>query len=115
MATKQNLTIRQGGRFKKEWVWKTGSPPAPVNLSGYTAEAQIRQTYSGDLILDLEPYTTLGTTGGEITIDIPASATEDLNWVGEARWDLHLITGGNTERFFEGAVFLSLGVTRNES
>lgn len=112
MVARLNLTIPQGARFLKEIVWKTGTPLQPVDLTGYTAKAQIRQTYSSDLLADITSYITLGTTDGTITIDIPAEITLTYQWGMSAVWDLHMISSGEPDRLAEGRVILSPGVTR---
>jgi hypothetical protein len=36
------ITIVEGGTFDKTFQWKTGTPPVEVDLTGYTANMQVR-------------------------------------------------------------------------
>jgi hypothetical protein len=36
------ITIYEGGTFDKSFIWKTGSPSAAVDLTGYTANMMVR-------------------------------------------------------------------------
>ncbi len=36
------ITVVEGGTFDKTFQWKTGDPPLPVDLTGYSAHMQIR-------------------------------------------------------------------------
>ena len=110
-ATRFDLVIPQGSDFEQEFTWMAGDPLAPVDLTGFTVEAQIRYAYGGDLILDFSSDITLGDAAGTILIDIPAADTENLSWIGSAVWDLVLINGTERDRFLEGKAFLSLGAT----
>lgn len=89
---------------------------APVDLTGYTARAQIRETAESTIpIISL----TSGVDGG-ITID-PATASIELvidavttasYATEEAVWDLELVNGSEVERIAYGSVTLSTEVTR---
>ncbi len=68
-----------------------------VDLTGFTAQAQVRRNSTSDVMLDLNPSVT-DPSNGEITIPgISTSDTQDLENVGTFQWDLVLISGG--ERF----------------
>ena len=56
-----NLTACEGATFEKNFVWKSGNPPASVDLSGYTGECHIR-----DKITDQDPAFILENTVGVI-------------------------------------------------
>jgi hypothetical protein len=58
------LTIVQNGTFRHRLTWKTGSPAAPVDLTGCSARAQIRPEYNSDILLMAE----LNTDNGGIAL-----------------------------------------------
>ncbi len=68
-----------------------------VDLTGFTAQSQVRRNSTSDVMLNLNPSVT-DPSNGEITIPgISSSDTQDLENVGTFQWDLVLISGG--ERF----------------
>ncbi len=116
-VAKTNLTIEQGSTFSKIVIYRD-SYGDPVDLSGYTAEMQIRKTKeSGSIILTLNTsngYLVLGGIEGTITIDIPADITDALDFVW-GRYDLELYPAGVTNdaiRLLEGKINLSKQVTQ---
>ncbi len=64
----------------------------PIDLSGYTAEAEVRRTaLATDITIDLNPSITDPTTG-EITIPaISSVTTEAYDFTGTFHWDLVLV------------------------
>ena len=112
-----NIEIPQGSRYYNIIVYKDNDGN-PVDLTGYTAEMQIR-AYKGATasLLTLNTsngYLALGGAAGTITIDIPGDITEalDFNW---ARYDLELYPAGvvaDSIRLIEGKVHLNKEVTR---
>ena len=71
----------------------------PVDLTGFTAESTVRRTEnpSAELYIDLAPTIT-DFTGGEITIPaMTHTQTGALEFTGNFKWDLVLVSGG--ERF----------------
>jgi len=89
---------------------------APVNLTGYTARLQIRETVEAtDTLLSLTTENggiTLGGTAGTITLLASATATAALDFVN-AVYDLEVISGsGVVTRLLHGTVTLSKEVTR---
>lgn len=87
----------------------------PVNLSGYSARMQLRSKVSSEDVIDtlttengkLELDTELST----ITIEIPASVTEDYNF-NVAFYSLELVSGQEVVPFINGTVTLVKEVTR---
>lgn len=111
-AGKFDLNIDMGATFTRVLTWTAGSPPAAVNLTGYTAHAQLRDG-TGDLILDLTVGSglALGGSAGTITLTITAAQTTALT--DPLTWDLKLTAGdGTATRLLEGAVFPSPQVTQ---
>lgn len=71
----------------------------PVNLTGFTAESTVRRTENpqAELYIDLAPTIT-DFTGGEITIPaMTHTQTGALEFTGNFKWDLVLVSSG--ERF----------------
>ena len=105
-----NLPIEQGATFFRQFTWQTGTPPTAVNLTGCTADAQIRDA-TGTLVLDLDSYITLGGTMGTITLTIPASVTATLT--GKSlEWDMKITAadGVTVTRLLQGYVTVSAEV-----
>lgn len=112
-----DLTIYQGSTFSQKFQWKTGSPPVPVNLTGYSARMQIREKLRSPT-----PIITLTTENGGIIItdpengifslEISAEDTANLNF-RSAVYDLEFVyPSGVVRRLIEGSVTLSPEVTR---
>jgi hypothetical protein len=56
IAANVDITIIEGGTFDKSFQWKTGDPAVPVNLTGYTANMQIRSKIKNDTVLLEVPH-----------------------------------------------------------
>lgn len=119
MAGKVNLDVDQGATFSKRLTWKTGASvgaAAPVNLTGYTARMQIRQSVDASAVM-LELTTanggiTLGGAAGTIDLLATAAQTAALR-AGRAHYDLELVSaGGVVKRLTYGTVTISPEVTR---
>ncbi|MGB9693459.1 MAG: hypothetical protein ACPLYF_01295 [Fervidobacterium sp.] len=114
---KIDLTIYQGSTFLKEFQWKVGSPPTPIDLTGYKAKMDIREKISSP-----SPIITLSTENGRVilkdptngifTLEISAADTSHLKFKS-AVYDLEFISPtGFVQRLIEGNVYLSPEVTR---
>lgn len=109
-----NLTIYQGSTFNPVFVWKSAG--AAVNLAGYTARMQVRETVGSAVkLLDLTTENsgiTITAAEGKIALLCTATATAALNFVSGV-WDLELIApAGTVTRLLQGEVSLSREVTR---
>ena len=108
-----NFTLDQGSTWTLQVVYKDSNGVA-VNLTGYTAEMQVRRKFDSDT-----PVLTLSTSNGGITI---VGATGTLNLIatdeqaaidaGLYVYDLELSTGGVRTRLIQGTVTVSGEVTR---
>ena len=108
-----NFTLDQGSTWTLQVVYKDSNGVA-VNLTGYTAEMQVRRKFDSDT-----PVLTLSTSNGGITI---VGATGTLNLVatdeqaaitpGLYVYDLELSIGGVRTRLIQGTVTVSGEVTR---
>lgn len=65
-----------------------------IDLTGFTAEAEVKRNANSDVILDLNPSVS-DPTNGEITIPgITSTDTQDIEDVGTFQWDLVLKSSG---------------------
>ena len=108
-----NFTMDQGSTWTLQVVYKD-SNGNPVNLTGYTAEMQIRRKFDSE-----NPVLTLSTSNGGITIT-PLTGTLNLLATDEQMaidagfyvYDLELSLGGVRTRLIQGQVTVSGEVTR---
>ena len=116
-ASKVDLVIEQGADWSHIfYLFAPGSSTVPLDLTGYTANMQIRAT-----IAALVPIITLSSANGRIVItpltgrialNLPASYAAALT-IGYAVYDLLLTSpAGSISRLVQGGVNLSLAVTR---
>lgn len=111
LAGKYNLVIEQNATLKRKFTWLADG--LPVDLTGYTCDAQVRLTpESSSILLDLVSYITLGGAAGTIDIEVPDEITAALTFDSRAYWDMQLINGGKITRLLQGRVYLDEGVTR---
>lgn len=110
MAYKYDLKIEQGATFALEIVCKDDAG-AVLPLTGCVAAAQVRYKIS-----DASPAATFTTyvdeANGIVTLSLSASDTSGLSrtygvWDANIEWP-----GGSVQRLVEGAVEISLEVTR---
>lgn len=117
------LIISQGAENSYGWTWERRVAPAteytPVDLTGWTARAQIRTNVGGEIwatFTDTDGITL--DDQGNITLTVGHAVTEAAEWQTLARvegvWDLELIDGdGEVTRFAMGPVIVSQDVTRD--
>lgn len=109
-----NITIEQGATFNKI-IAMTDSAGAVIDLTGYSARMQIRQsTKSSVTLLELSsPSNGIAITAltGLITITISATTTAALSFM-TAVYDLEIVNGSVVTRLLQGSVTLSEEVTR---
>lgn len=115
-AFKLKLDIDQGATFDKTVTWKTGDPPAPVDLTGCIARSQFRSDVDSPTVL-FELTTAnnriqLGGTAGTIRLRIEATDTAAFTW-DSAVYDLEIeFPDGTVERKLKGTVTVSKEITR---
>ena len=109
-----NLAVYKGTTFALSPVWKIGG--VPVNLSGYTADMQVR--YATDTAIIVE----LSTANGRITIDaaygrvnltLTASQTAALA-AGTYQYDLNLTNTSDSTvyKILQGVFIVNPSVTQ---
>lgn len=111
-----NLEINQGATLALVATWKDSAGTA-VNLTGYTARLNVRETYaSASAILTLTTENggiTLGGSAGTITLSASATTTAALTAPFSGVYDLELVSGGGVvTRLLEGVATVSPEVTR---
>ena len=122
-----NLVIEQGATFIRVFLWQVGgttdcsctttsTTAVPVDLTGFSADLQIRQTPQSTTILyegsTANGNIVLGGTAGTITLTIPSTTTAGFSWL-RGVYDLILTSsGGIVTRLLQGSVTVSPDVTR---
>ena len=109
------MTIEQGATFSRVITWED-SEGTPINLTDYTAEAQVRRTYASDSELVAMTATITDAGAGEITLGLTAEQTEALPENSTSSvyvWDLELTSsGGQVTRLLQGTVRVSPEATK---
>lgn len=111
-----DLNCYQGASFDYSLSWTAGG--SAVNLTGYSARMQVRDSYdAGTAVVSLTSGTgiTLGGTAGSIVLEMSATATAALDGTPNTQYvyDLELVSGaGYVTRLVEGRFFVYPEVTR---
>jgi hypothetical protein len=91
---------------------------APVDLAGYSARMQIRESESGRVLLELtsdapedRPRIVIDNAGKTISREIPAAITETLRW-SRGVYDMEMVSGDYVVKIGAGNVFVRGEVTR---
>lgn len=107
MATKANILIDQGATFNTE-IYLTDESGNALDLSGYTANSQIRKWYTSNNAVNFT--ITLGS--GIVNLSLPANTTSNLE-AGRYVYDVILRDNSNTvTRVVEGIVTVTPRVSR---
>lgn len=111
-----DITIYQGANFRKTFEWQTGTPAAPVNLTGATGAMQIRKTAKSTTA-----EVTLTTENGGMVISqvtpwafeiiIPPALSSAMT-ITSGVYDIEITLGTEVTRVVMGAVTVSQEVTR---
>ena len=110
MAIIANLYIDQGTDFSVT-VDVTDSAGEILELSGYTASAQIRKTYSSSSV-SATFSTSISELSGQVTLSLTDTQTSAIE-AGRYVYDLNITSdGGTTTRVVEGQAIVTPGVTR---
>lgn len=113
MAAKVNLSIREGATFRRRLRW-LDSKKRPVNLTGATITAQIRDRADGNLLLDLNVGNgriVVTPTQGQIDLFIAPADTSQMTYT-KAAWDLRVeFSNGDVLYPVEGSVAVARSVT----
>jgi hypothetical protein len=117
-----DIVIFQGGTFDQVFFYETGEPPAPVNLSGYTAKMQIRSKPESKAVI-LELSTEAGnnritlnyaSNNGAIRLFISAADTAQLSPRDEAVYNLVIYnsSNGTSTPILQGKAIIVAQITR---
>lgn len=111
-AANYDITIEQGSDFTLGLALKKGHGE-PVDLTGVVATAQIRKNIEDtDAIADFTIIFDDNRSTGKLTLFIPASTTEELDFVN-GEWDLKFAYENSaTKRIMRGRAIFSKAVTR---
>ena len=111
-----DIIIEQGATFNFALIWRDPSG-MPINLTGYTARMQVRQTVTQPDPAPLSLTTenggiTLGGPAGPINVLATPVQTAGLSFRAGV-YDLELVSpGGEVTRLVQGSVVVSPEVTR---
>jgi len=112
MATISNIFIDQGADFSTT-VTISDSVGDALDLTGYTALAQIRKTYASATSTSFSVTFASDRTTGQITISLTNSQTSDLE-SGRYVWDLKITDVSSTvTRVVEGIATVNPSVSRS--
>lgn len=113
MADRYDFTLDQGSDWYLNITYKD-SLGAPINLTGYTAAMQFRETpSSATAVLTLTSSSGIAITPSTGTLDIHATAIQTAALAaGKYVFDLELNNGGIVTRIVQGSCTVSAEVTR---
>jgi hypothetical protein len=110
MAAKANIVIDQGATFNTE-LNLTDNNGNPLDLTGYTAEGQIRKWYTSSNATSFTVSIPSPTTG-TIYLSLTANQTGNL-WYGRYVYDIITVDSANTvTRVVEGIATVTPEVTQ---
>lgn len=112
MATKANITIDQGTTFTTQ-IDLTDENNDPIDLTAYTANAEIRRWYSSsNASATFTANTGANAAAGILTLSLTAGQTANLEF-GRYVYDVTVTDASNTiTRIVEGIVTVTPRVTR---
>lgn len=109
MAIKANIVIDQGTTFQTS-INVTDENDDPVDLTGYSAAAQMRKHYTSSNAYTF--FASISPTLGVVSLSMTANVTNTIA-PGRYMYDCELTdTNGAVTRLLEGIVTVTPGVTR---
>lgn len=109
MAIKANLIIDQGTTYSTD-LQLTDDAGNVIDLTSYTAAAQIRKTYTSSSATNFT--VTIGASTGLVTLSLTANQTSNIT-AGRYVYDVELTSaGGVVSRIIEGIVTVTPQVTQ---
>lgn len=109
MATKANLVVDQGSTFSTD-LTLTDENGDPLELSGYTANSQIRRWYTSSNV-SASFSTSINVNTAVITLSLTPNQTSNLVF-GRYVYDVEISDGYEVSRIVEGVVTVTPQVTR---
>jgi hypothetical protein len=112
-AATHNLTIDQGATWRVNLLYKD-SAGSPINLTGYSAQLQLRTSYdAASASLNLTTGSGITITANTGAIAIVATATQTGALVaGDYVYDLEITLSGEVTRLIQGRAIVRPQVTR---
>jgi hypothetical protein len=95
VAAQWNIGADQGATFSETFTWLQADQQTPVNLTGFSADMQVRTEAGGTLLAEFSTSgasISLGGSAGTITLSASATTTAGWTWDG-GYYDLHLTSG----------------------
>jgi hypothetical protein len=108
MATKANIVIDAGTTFSTD-LNLTDQNGDPLNLTGYTANSQMRRWYTSSNSVTFT--TSINASSGVVTLFLDANTTSTI-WPGRYVYDVDINNGTTISRVVEGIVTVTPAVTR---
>jgi hypothetical protein len=109
MATQYNLSIDAGATFNLDFEYLDAGGD-PVDLTGYTAKFQIRNTPEDELVLQKTP--TITPLTGIIGLSLSATETGALDRDAYL-WGITLTLGFTVIRLIEGYVYVAREIVKH--
>lgn len=111
MAAKANIVIDQGANFSTT-ITVTDDSGSVVDLSGYTAEGQIRKHYTSSTKVDFTISFVSPRSSGQVTLSLSSANTGAME-AGRYVYDVELTSAANViSRMVEGIATVTPQVTR---
>jgi len=111
MSASYNIVCEQGTTFN--FIFTIKNDETPWDLTNYTATMTVRPFIGASttvIVATTSNYITLGTTNGQVTVNIPASVTAGFKANSNA-YDLILDSGTEVKRILEGQFVVTGAVT----
>ena len=113
LPTDTPLEIRRGDDV--EFKFRIADPDNTgqyLDLSGYTAEAQVRESADSETVLADFTITDYDNGSTDRGIVLSLASADTANFPYRATWDLQLTDGGLTRTYLAGEVLTDADVTR---
>jgi hypothetical protein len=114
MAGTHDIVCDQGATFTRVFTWQD-SAGVPINLTGYTARMQVRETVaSASTLLSLTTENGgiyLGGAAGTVNLSATATQTAAIA-AGCYVYDIELVNGATVYRLVQGQFTVDAEVTR---
>ena len=106
-----NLVINAGSDFSQTFNLETSDTNSALDLTGYTATAQMRKYAGSSTATDFTVSISIPVTLGKIIISLTSAQTSNLK-PGRYVYDVVITRNSIKSRVIEGMVLVREGVTR---
>jgi|DEB0MinimDraft_10_1074344.scaffolds.fasta_scaffold00052_9 hypothetical protein len=104
-----NITINQGADFSLSFTVEGSQTNSPQDLTGYSASAQLKKTYTSSTSTSFASTITVP-SDGTISLTLDSSVTSGLK-EGRYVYDVLITNPSETTRVVEGTALVRAGVT----